>query len=118
MELAVDAGERSDLMGRNGMGKTTTVNAIMGLCNEGGSWSFEGARVDHLNSFRIASLGLGLVPEGRNLPNSVCARTVGVGRERTSSGNPGPSTRLRLLSADSPSASRNWATSSPAASRR
>src|SRR5712672_3367068 len=71
MELAVDAGEVVTLMGRNGMGKTTTVNAIMGLLPaQGGVVEFEGARVDHLPSFRIARLGLGLVPEGRQIfPN-------------------------------------------------
>ena len=71
MELAVDAGEVVTLMGRNGMGKTTTVNAIMGLLPaRRGVVEFEGKRVDHLPSFRIARLGLGLVPEGRQIfPN-------------------------------------------------
>ncbi len=71
MELAVDAGEVVTLMGRNGMGKTTTVNAIMGLLPaRRGVVEFEGTRVDHLPSFRIARLGLGLVPEGRQIfPN-------------------------------------------------
>ena len=71
MELAVDAGEVVTLMGRNGMGKTTTVNAIMGvLPGRRGVVEFEGKRVDHLPSFRIARLGLGLVPEGRQIfPN-------------------------------------------------
>ena len=60
MELAVDAGEVVTLMGRNGMGKTTTVNAIMGLLPaRSGVVEFEGSRVDHLPSFRIARLGLG-----------------------------------------------------------
>jgi branched-chain amino acid transport system ATP-binding protein len=71
MELAVDAGEVVTLMGRNGMGKTTTVNAIMGvLPGRRGVVEFEGKRVDHLPSFRIARLGFGLVPEGRHIfPN-------------------------------------------------
>ena len=57
MELAVDAGEVVTLMGRNGMGKTTTVNAIMGLLpSKSGVVEFEGARVDRLPSFRIARL--------------------------------------------------------------
>jgi len=71
MELSVDAGEVVTLMGRNGMGKTTTVHAIMGLlpaCQ--GIIEFDGDRVDRLPSFRIARLGLGLVPEGRQIfPN-------------------------------------------------
>jgi branched-chain amino acid transport system ATP-binding protein len=71
MELGVDAGEVVTLMGRNGMGKTTTVHAIMGLLtHRRGIVEFEGKRVDHLPSFRVARLGLGLVPEGRQIfPN-------------------------------------------------
>jgi branched-chain amino acid transport system ATP-binding protein len=71
MELAIDAGEVVTLMGRNGMGKTTTVHAIMGLlAQRRGVVEFEGQRVDHLPSFRVARLGLGLVPEGRQIfPN-------------------------------------------------
>ena len=63
MELQVDAGEVVTLMGRNGMGKTTTVHTIMGLMPpRRGTVEFEGARVDGLPAFRIARLGLGLVP--------------------------------------------------------
>jgi branched-chain amino acid transport system ATP-binding protein len=71
MELSVAAGEVATLMGRNGMGKTTTVHAIMGLLPErGGIVEFEGKRVERLPSYRIARLGLGLVPEGRQIfPN-------------------------------------------------
>jgi branched-chain amino acid transport system ATP-binding protein len=71
MELSVDAGEVVTLMGRNGMGKTTTVNAIMGLLPPSrGTVEFAGSRVERLPSFRIARLGLGLVPEGRQIfPN-------------------------------------------------
>ncbi|MBS0517615.1 MAG: ABC transporter ATP-binding protein [Proteobacteria bacterium] len=71
VELAVEAGEVVTLMGRNGMGKTTTVHAIMGLLpDRAGVIEFEGQRLDRLPSFRIARLGLGLVPEGRQIfPN-------------------------------------------------
>jgi branched-chain amino acid transport system ATP-binding protein len=71
MELGIDAGEVVTLMGRNGMGKTTTVNTIMGLLPaRRGVVEFAGQRVDHLPSYRIARLGLGLVPEGRQIfPN-------------------------------------------------
>ncbi|HTB38245.1 MAG TPA: ABC transporter ATP-binding protein [Reyranella sp.] len=91
MELAVDAGEVVTLMGRNGMGKTTTVNAIMGLLpSRSGVVEFEGARVDRLPSFRIARLGLGLVPEGRHIfPNlSVRENLLASAANRTSRGNP------------------------------
>ena len=68
MELSVGAGEVVTLMGRNGMGKTTTVHAIMGVLPErSGAIEFDGRRVDRLPSYRIARLGLGLVPEGRQI---------------------------------------------------
>ena len=91
MDLAVDAGEVVTLMGRNGMGKTTTVHAIMGVLPERrGIVEFEGARVDHLPSFRIARLGLGLVPEGRQIfPNlSVRENLVAASANRTARANP------------------------------
>ena len=91
MDLAVDAGEVVTLMGRNGMGKTTTVHAIMGvLPARRGIVEFEGARVDHLPSFRIARLGFGLVPEGRQIfPNlSVRENLVAASANRTARSNP------------------------------
>jgi branched-chain amino acid transport system ATP-binding protein len=71
VELAVGAGEVVTLLGRNGMGKTTTLSAIMGIVRpQAGSVRFEGAPIEHLPSYRIARLGLGLVPEGRQVfPN-------------------------------------------------
>jgi branched-chain amino acid transport system ATP-binding protein len=91
MELAVEAGEVVTLMGRNGMGKTTTVHAIMGLLpHRRGVVEFEGRRVDHLPSFRIARLGFGLVPEGRQIfPNlSVRENLVAASANRSGRGNP------------------------------
>ncbi|HZY52372.1 MAG TPA: ABC transporter ATP-binding protein [Reyranella sp.] len=91
MAFAVDAGEVVTLMGRNGMGKTTTVHAVMGVlpgCR--GTVEFDGQRVDHLPSFRIARLGLGLVPEGRQIfPNlSVRENLVAASANRTGRANP------------------------------
>jgi len=64
--LEVNRGEVVTLLGRNGMGKTTTIRAIMGMTPpQGGTVSFEGQPLRGLPSFRIAQLGLGLVPEGR-----------------------------------------------------
>src|SRR5215467_854702 len=91
MALSVEAGEVVTLMGRNGMGKTTTVNAIMGLLPaRRGAIEFLGQRVDHLPSFRIARLGLGLVPEGRQIfPNlSVRENLLAAAANRTSRANP------------------------------
>lgn len=71
MSLDVEAGEVVTLLGRNGMGKTTTVHAIMGMVpSRRGVIMFNGKRIDHLASYEIAQLGLGLVPEGRQVfPN-------------------------------------------------
>ena len=56
------------LLGRNGMGKTTTVNAIMGLVPpRGGEIAFEGRALAGLPPYRIAQCGIGLVPEGRQI---------------------------------------------------
>ncbi len=91
MELAVEAGEVVTLMGRNGMGKTTTVHAIMGLLpHRSGAVEFEGSRVDHLPSFRVAWLGLGLVPEGRQIfPNlSVRENLLAAAANRSGRDNP------------------------------
>src|SRR5947209_4753260 len=71
VDLAVGAGEVVTLLGRNGMGKTTTLSTIFGILRaQGGAVRFEGAPIDDLPSYRIARLGLGLVPEGRQIfPN-------------------------------------------------
>jgi len=63
------------LMGRNGMGKTTTVRAIMGLTPAtAGTIVFDGHPIAALPSFRIAQMGLGLVPEGRQIFPNLTAR--------------------------------------------
>jgi branched-chain amino acid transport system ATP-binding protein len=69
--LAIAPGEMVTLMGRNGMGKTTTVRSIMGLTAAmAGSIRFNGQEIRRLPSYRIAQLGIGLVPEGRQVfPN-------------------------------------------------
>ena len=66
VSLAVGAGEVLALLGRNGMGKTTTVGAIMGLVPPwGGAVAYGGQPITGLAPYRIAQRGLGLVPEGR-----------------------------------------------------
>ena len=71
MSLNIAGGEVVSLMGRNGMGKTTTVRAIMGMLPiAAGDITFAGAPIAGLPSFRVAKLGIGLVPEGRQVfPN-------------------------------------------------
>jgi len=67
----VAAGEVVTLMGRNGMGKTTTVRSIMGLVPpRAGSIRFEGREIAGLPAHAVARAGIGLVPEGRQVfPN-------------------------------------------------
>ena len=68
VSFTVGAGEVVTLLGRNGMGKTTTIRTIMGLLPaRGGDATFEGARLNALPPYRIAQRGLGLVPEGRQV---------------------------------------------------
>jgi branched-chain amino acid transport system ATP-binding protein len=71
LSLTIAHGEMVTLMGRNGMGKTTTVRSIMGLTPAlRGSIRFDGKEIRELPSYRVAQLGIGLVPEGRQVfPN-------------------------------------------------
>src|SRR6201985_657979 len=71
LSLSIRPGEMVSLMGRNGMGKTTTIRSIMGLTPaRAGAIRFGGAEVRELPSYRIAKLGIGLVPVGRQIfPN-------------------------------------------------
>ncbi|MCJ8052905.1 ABC transporter ATP-binding protein [Shinella curvata] len=71
VDLDIRQGEVVALMGRNGMGKTTTINSIIGLVRpRAGAISFGGKAIFGMRPHRIARLGLGLVPEGRRcFPN-------------------------------------------------
>ena len=71
LSLTIMPGEMVTLMGRNGMGKTTTVRSIMGLTPaRAGAIRFGGENIRALPSYRIAKRGIGLVPEGRQIfPN-------------------------------------------------
>ena len=109
-------------MGRNGMGKTTTVHAIMGLLPaRRGIVEFEGKRVDHLPAFRIARLGFGLVPEGRQIFPNLSVRenlVAAVGQPHGRGQSLDARARLRVLPAAAPSGRATAATSSRAASSR
>ena len=66
--FSVNAGEVVTLIGRNGMGKTTTISTLMGLMPaRGGGATFNGVSLFGLPPYRIAQAGLGLVPEGRQI---------------------------------------------------
>jgi len=71
VSLDVRPSEVVSLLGRNGMGKTTTVKSVMGICApKAGAITFDGKPLRGLPSYRIAQAGLGLVPEGRQIfPN-------------------------------------------------
>jgi branched-chain amino acid transport system ATP-binding protein len=68
ISLDVGPGEVVTMLGRNGMGKTTTIRSIMGLLRPiGGEVRFAGAVVTGQAPYRIAQTGIGLVPEGRQI---------------------------------------------------
>jgi branched-chain amino acid transport system ATP-binding protein len=68
VDLAIEPGEFATLMGRNGMGKTTTVHSIMGLTPiAAGRILFKGEEIHGLEPHRIARAGIGLAPEGRQV---------------------------------------------------
>jgi branched-chain amino acid transport system ATP-binding protein len=71
IDLVVRAGEVVTIVGRNGMGKTTTVRCITGMLPvTSGMVSFEGRRIEREPSYRICQAGVALVPEGRQIfPN-------------------------------------------------
>lgn len=71
VNMRLDGGSVTTLLGRNGMGKTTVVRSIMGMLPlRSGLIRFEGSEIQNLPSYAIARLGIGLVPEGRQIfPN-------------------------------------------------
>jgi len=84
-------GEVATLLGRNGMGKTTTVLSIMGIvAARAGSISFDGRELRGMPSYRVAQAGIGLVPEGRQIfPNlTVRENLVATAANRGGSSDP------------------------------
>jgi branched-chain amino acid transport system ATP-binding protein len=91
ISLAVDAGQVVTLLGRNGMGKTTTVRAVMGLVPlRAGRVHFEGRALHGLPPHRIAQAGLGLVPEGRQVFPNLTVRENLVATAANRHGGPEP----------------------------
>jgi branched-chain amino acid transport system ATP-binding protein len=85
--LAVGAGEVVTLLGRNGMGKTTTVRSIMGLLRpRAGRITFEGTEITGRPAYRVAQAGLGLVPEGRQIFPNLTVRENLVATARAGAG--------------------------------
>jgi branched-chain amino acid transport system ATP-binding protein len=71
MSLRCEEGQVTTLIGRNGMGKTTTVGSIIGtLPSRNGEIRFDGEVINGMPAYKVAQLGIGLVPEGRQIfPN-------------------------------------------------
>ena len=91
LSLSVRSGEMVAMMGRNGMGKTTTIRSIMGLTPaRAGAIRFAGHEVHNFPSFRIAQLGIGLVPEGRQIFPNLTVRENLVAACANRLGNPNP----------------------------
>jgi len=67
VDLEIRSGEIVSLLGRNGVGRSTTVKAIMGQVQHTGELVFQGASLDGLSTHQIARLGLGYVPENRDI---------------------------------------------------
>jgi branched-chain amino acid transport system ATP-binding protein len=91
VSLEVSAGEVVTLMGRNGMGKTTTISALMGILRpSGGDVRFMGRPIGGWPAYRVAQCGLGLVPEGRQIfPNlTVRENLVATAANRTGRATP------------------------------
>jgi branched-chain amino acid transport system ATP-binding protein len=100
LSLSVRAGEMVSLMGRNGMGKTTTIRSIMGLTRaRAGNIRFGGEEVRELPSYRIAKLGIGLVPEGRQIfPNlTVRENLVAASANRLNASDPWTLDKIHAL---------------------
>src|SRR5260221_2176087 len=100
LSLSVHAGEMVALMGRNGMGKTTTIRSIMGLTRaRAGTIRFAGEEVRSLPSYSIAKLGIGLVPEGRQIfPNlTVYENLVAASGNRLGSADPWTIEKIHAL---------------------
>ncbi|QFT63563.1 branched-chain amino acid transport system ATP-binding protein [Roseivivax halotolerans] len=91
VDLSIDAGEIVALMGRNGMGKTTTVKAICRIIASEGTLRLGGTDLHRLPSHRAARLGIGLVPEGRR-----CFRDLTVSENLVATARPGEWTQARV----------------------
>jgi branched-chain amino acid transport system ATP-binding protein len=83
VSLQVGEGEIVSLLGRNGSGRSTTVKAIMGLVDATGSVNFRGQELMGRKAFEIAHLGVGMVPENRDIfPKLTVHQNLLLGQKR------------------------------------
>lgn len=98
IELHIGVGQVVTLMGRNGMGKTTTIKSICGiLAPQAGSIILEGQDIAGLPSHTIARAGIGLVPEGRQIFPNLTVKENLVATAHNLAGSPNPWTIDRVL---------------------
>jgi branched-chain amino acid transport system ATP-binding protein len=100
LDLAVGEGELVTLLGRNGMGKTTTIRTVMGLLPpRGGRVLFAGAEITGLAPERVARRGIGLVPEGRLVFPTLTVREnlIATAANRAKRGDPWTLARIGAL---------------------
>ena len=98
IELHIGAGQVVTLMGRNGMGKTTTIKSICGMvAPQAGSIILEGLDIAGLPSHTIARAGIGLVPEGRQIFPNLTVKENLVATAHNLAGSPNPWTIDRVL---------------------
>ena len=100
IDFSIRAGETATLLGRNGMGKTTTIRSLLGLTRaRAGSVHFRGERIDNMATDRIARMGIALVPEGRQIfPNlTVKENLVAIAANRRGASEPWTLDRVYAL---------------------
>ena len=91
VSITVEEGEVVSLLGKNGMGKTTTVHSIMGITPiSSGRVLFQNKKISDMPSFKVSRSGIGLVPEGRQIfPNlSVIENLIATSANRSANPNP------------------------------
>ena len=91
VDLSISEGEVTALMGRNGMGKSTTVKAICRMINSQGGLTLDGQNLHLLHSHQVARKGIGLVTEGRR-----CFTNLSVGENLIAASRPGHWTLSRI----------------------
>ena len=91
VSLTVEAGQCVSLIGRNGVGKTTTMRSVIGLTPAAeGRIVFEGVDITHMPTHRISNLGLGYVPEERRIfPELTVWENLDIARRNTAAGGKG-----------------------------
>jgi branched-chain amino acid transport system ATP-binding protein len=91
VDLNVNSGEIVSLLGRNGVGRSTTIKAVMGQVKANGSILFKGEQMIGLKAFQIAHKGLGYVPENRDIfPTLTVEQNLLLGQKSGNSGKNKP----------------------------